>query len=118
MHGGFEDWRLPTTPGTGSGYSNEGEMGYLYYDEGITYSSSGFFDNVQNDHYWYGTLRNPGYPWGFNFDSGYQDYFESGDQYYAWAVRVGDVLVPIPGAVCLFGSGLVVVTASRRKFKR
>jgi hypothetical protein len=29
-YGGFNDWRLPTTPGTGIGELNEGEMGHLY----------------------------------------------------------------------------------------
>ena len=30
---GFEDWRLPATPGTGSGFAGEGEFGHLYYAE-------------------------------------------------------------------------------------
>jgi hypothetical protein len=36
---GYDDWRLPTTPGTITGPVNEGEMGHLYYDEEVTYSS-------------------------------------------------------------------------------
>lgn len=35
VYGGYDDWRLPTTPGTTMEYINEGEMGHLYYDEGI-----------------------------------------------------------------------------------
>ena len=38
---GYDDWRLPATPGTITGPVNEGEMGHLYYDERITYSYEG-----------------------------------------------------------------------------
>ena len=31
--GGVSGWRLPTTPGTASGFTDQGEMGNLYYDE-------------------------------------------------------------------------------------
>lgn len=31
--GGVTGWRVPTTPGTTTGITNEGEMGHLFYDE-------------------------------------------------------------------------------------
>jgi hypothetical protein len=58
----WDDWRLPTTPSTGWVYSNQGEMGHLYYDE-LKLTPSHFpevqeaspFINLQSYIYWSGT---------------------------------------------------------------
>ena len=38
-YGSYNDWRLPTTPGTTHGCINEGEMGHLFHTDGVTISS-------------------------------------------------------------------------------
>jgi hypothetical protein len=99
VYGGYDDWRLSTTPGTTTGYINEGEMGHLYYDEGISSSNPGPFINVEYYYYWSGAeyASSPAYAWYFNFALGFQD-FDVKDyyHYYAWAVRPGDVSAPVP----------------------
>ncbi len=58
--GGFNDWRLPNTPGTGIGFLNEGELGHLYYTTlgnvagGASLNTGPFFD-IQRGRYWLGT---------------------------------------------------------------
>ena len=44
---GYDDWRLPTTPGTSTGFHNEGELAHLFYDEGVSSSASTLFTNVK-----------------------------------------------------------------------
>ncbi len=91
-YGGYNDWRLPITQGTQFGYVNEGEMGHLFYDEGISSSSPGPFNNLRNDLYWTGTVYSPApnHAWFFNPDTGYQDFDTNEAANYAWAVRDGD----------------------------
>ncbi len=75
--------------------------------------------NLQSDVYWSGTeyAPNTNDAWRFNTDDGYQSYRTKNVEFYAWAVRSGDVsAVPVPAAVWLFGSGLVgLIGVSRRK---
>jgi len=102
----FTDWRLPTTPGTIWGYTKEGEMGHLYYDEldnaagGIT--NRGPFQQALNPSYgwpapWFWTSSDYGPPnygaWVFHFNAGYQDPYYKGGGVQQWvlAVRDGDV---------------------------
>jgi hypothetical protein len=120
-------WRLPTTPGTTFGYTNEGEMGHLYYDElhnvaGGPLANKGFFTDLQPYFYWSGSeyaADNYG-AWDFNFDHGYQNAYWK-DYYYdcALAVRSGDAAaVPLPGTVLLLGPALAGIGGLRRKLRR
>jgi hypothetical protein len=125
---GYNDWRLPATPypdatcsGSGSfGYNCSGsEMGHLFYLElGGTAQSSIFtstdpdldkFLNLKAANYWSTdiTYTSPDTDaFLFQFASGGQLGIAKTSTEYAWAVRTGDVLVPLPAAFWLLGSGL------------
>lgn len=116
VYGGFNDWRLPNTlqpdltcsgqiAGDSFGYNCTGsEMGHLYYTElgntaGGPLTNTGPFINMQGN-YWSGTehaLLPTILAWSFNFFNGVQDADSKDSNYYAWAVRDGDVAaVPEP----------------------
>ncbi|MCK4852411.1 MAG: DUF1566 domain-containing protein [Candidatus Omnitrophica bacterium] len=92
----YDDWRLPTAGDTPVvGYNQSGpdnEMEHLYYDEGGG-AIPAEFSNINTAHYWSGTeyAPDPAGAWEFYFANGYQDanyrYFD----FYALAVRPGDV---------------------------
>ncbi|PPD33370.1 MAG: hypothetical protein CTY19_07570 [Methylomonas sp.] len=69
------------------------------------------FSNLQADYYWFGTpyAQSGNRAWSFRFNTGEQYYhLAAGSLMRAWAVRDGDVAtVPMPGAIWLFGSGMV-----------
>lgn len=115
-YGGYDNWRLPTTPATSYGYVNEGEMGHLYYNYGISSSNSGPFINIQDYWLYWATTESGGFA-GFFFGGQYAGIQSavSTDPYanaYVWAVHDGDVsVVPVPGAIWLFGSGLLALFA-------
>lgn len=108
-YNGFDDWRLPTTPGTGSGYLNEGEMGHLYYSElgnpaGGPFSNIGPFIDIQLGYYWTGTETSP------SSDSAFHFYFYMGGYQYidnklngnnVWPVRDGDVVPKLVGGAVI-----------------
>lgn len=126
VYGGFDDWRLPTTLqpdlscsnqssyGGPSGYYCTGsEMGHLAYNElGGTAASSilassdpdlVLFANIQTwwPYYWSSTewAANTQAAWRFRFDLLYMaGGTEKGAEFYAWAVRDGDV--PDDGGIC------------------
>lgn len=89
---------------------------------------NGAIDNLQSSVYWSGTVYAPLYApdpasdaWSFYTSYGLQKYFGQGDQFYAWAVRDGDVAaVPEPEsyAMLLAGLGLVGGVARRRQAVR
>jgi hypothetical protein len=107
-------WTLPTSNAV-SGYDNGSQLGELFYKElgGTAGSSipSGQFSNVQSYVYWSGTeyAANPSVAWLFLTDGGSQGLNYKDGQFFAWAVSPGQVsAVPVPAAVWLFGSGLMV----------
>jgi len=123
---GFNDWRLPDTDASCSGYNCTGsEMGSLWYDTlgntaGGPLTNTGPFSNVQSSSYWSGLEYAPSTDsaWGFHAIIGFQYGADKNSYLYGWAVRSGDVsAVPVPAALWLFGSGLMAllgVARSRR----
>jgi hypothetical protein len=82
--------------------------------------NDGPFSNLEPARYWSKTSYQPDPNWAawvFDFYNGTQDSNFKEDQLYAWAVSPGDSLavVPVPGAVWMFGSALGVMGLLRRK---
>lgn len=136
----YTDWRLASTPSNYPATCNisnctDSEMGHLYHiDLGGTGSSvltTGdpdltLFSNLQSSIYWSSTYFTNGNPnaWVFNFNLGQQftldkvaEYPCCTNEWYAWAVRDGDVgAVPVPAAAWLFSSGLLgLIGVAKRK---
>ena len=122
---GYDDWHLPTTPGTTWGVTNEGDLGHMFYDElggtagqSILTSSDpdlALFNNLQPSWYWTDNEYTP-YPntWSFVFSTGEQHDYDQTAWGYAWAVRV----VPEPISSILFITGGAVLAGrwyQRRK---
>ena len=126
---------------TDIGYNNnstQSEMGYMFFqnlgnlsvfntsgvlrsgssgvDWGVT--NTGLFDNLQNFVYWSAVEYAPNTlnAWGFNTNFGFQHNDPKGHEFYAWAVRSGDVtVVPVPAAVWFMGSALFGLVGFARK---
>ncbi|MFZ4860535.1 MAG: DUF1566 domain-containing protein [Desulfuromonadaceae bacterium] len=127
--GGYTGWRLPTAdPVCGVNYNcTNSELGHLFYTEGgltqgqsITSSAvlPSFFSNMQNSVYWSGTeyAPSPDFAWYFNTDFGIQGIDGKDYNYYAWAVRSGDVAaVPEPGVMGLLGIGALAWAGTRAR---
>ena len=126
---GADGWRLPSSlnsdgsgPCAGSSCTDS-EMGNLYYNVLVNASGSltntGPFSNVQSFHYWSSTEYAPdtSIAWDFFFGNGNQVSLPKPNNLNAWAVQSGKVgAVPVPGAVWLFGSGLLgLIGIARRK---
>jgi len=143
-YGGYSDWRLPNTlvpdsncvfpsGAVSTGYNCTGsEMGHLFYNElgGVAFSdiatthnaNYSLFNNVKSNFYWSGTeyAPNTSLVYGFFFAQGFQEIDSKTNpaDVYAWAVRDGNVAaVPVPGALWLFGSGLMGLAAIARRGK-
>lgn len=130
-----------TFTGTDCGYNvdlSTGEMAHMFYSTlgNVGYyntsgsetgcsgtwpyclTNDGPFSNLQPDFYWSGTSYAPysSDAWYFDFGWGDQASNDKADGFYAWAVRSGDIaLVPVPGAVWLFGGALTLLGAMRRR---
>jgi hypothetical protein len=102
--GGYHDWRLPTTPGTVYGYTNEGEMGRLYFDtlgndQDGPLANKGALPELQPYDYWSGKQFQDdpvNYAWAFDFGTGRQRSIGKNSIAYAIAVRSGGRHVPRP----------------------
>ena len=144
--GGVSGWRLPYTSvaaGAGpTGYNfpvscststeaecRDNEMGYMFfYDLGgisgspILYSGDpnlDLFPSLLSYTYWSGTAIDSLGAWNYYFSGGAVsfDYKFSGDPY-SWAVHDGNIgAVPLPAAMWVFGSGLLVLVGLARRKK-
>lgn len=89
-------------------YDREGN----FNPPGAGFSNPGPFGNFQDFPYWLGVEypKNSNEAMLFNPGNGYQAQRVKTNNYYAFAVRTGDVnLVPIPPSFFLFGSGLILL---------
>ncbi|MCP3907270.1 MAG: DUF1566 domain-containing protein [Oceanicoccus sp.] len=71
--------------------------------------------------YWSGTEYAPptNYAWNFYTNNGYQYIGTKHSEFYAWAVRSGDVgAVPEPSILLLLGAGLAGLGFTKRAAKR
>ncbi|MDO8844110.1 hypothetical protein [Methylicorpusculum sp.] len=112
-------------PGT-----NNSDFGILHDGSWFTSGNAGPFTNAQTNVYWLATEYEPLYwlswvhapgpisAWFFvtyNGGEGYLGGYKY-QQFYAWAVSPGQVAaVPVPGAVWLFGTGLVGLLGLKRR---
>lgn len=144
-YGGFDDWRLPTTPDGTWGYNggNAGkynvtssELGHLYYtslgltaktqttmrsytlQELLVYGS--LFEGLQPGLYWFGTISEmtllPGYQTVWKFDFGRGTQFIEATNNSAYALAVrSPTPVPLPSSVWLFLTGLTVLSLKRSR---
>ncbi len=126
----------------GNNAGNSSELGHLFYtglgnlgemttggdfrsgDSGVDWgvTNSGPFENIQTQ-YWsateYSSTLIPDAVWFFNTYRGIQNVSLTGNAFYAWAVRDGQIAaVPIPAAVMQLGSALICLAAMRRKQKK
>jgi hypothetical protein len=85
-------------------------------------SNVGLVNNLQSDYYWSGTAYAPNpaaYAWDFRPYDSFQDYNSQNNQFYAWAVRPGDVAAPSaapePATLALTFAGLGLAGLARRR---
>lgn len=128
--------------GTDCGYNANpasSEMAHLFFAElgnkslydaggnvqsGYGLVNAGLFTNFQSDSYWSGTMypQIPGYAWFFQTFEGRQGVDDQSNSLYGLAVRPGDVgvvpppvVVPLPAAAWLLGSGLLGLIGVARR---
>jgi len=103
----------------------DNELGYMYYQN----LGGSFLDELTGNQtvgdvtlmniqslYWSGTEFDSNEAWLFSFNGGAQGLNDKHINRYGWAVVDGDVFIPIPPAIWLFGSGLLgLVGIAKRK---
>ncbi len=95
---GYDDWRLPYTDTSCSGYDCTGsEMGHMFYTDLVTSDTPGLFTDVRPFMYWTANEddTDAASAWRFNFSSGYQGTSSKTIGRWAWAVRDGDSAPPV-----------------------
>ena len=81
-------------------------------------TNTGPFSSFQASYYWSDTEYAPdtGNAWYFHFGASSQYFDLKSNDFYAWAVRPGDIAaVPVPAAAWLFGGALALLGAVRRR---
>lgn len=144
VNGTSYNYSLSYNGSTDHGYNNlsrQSELAYMYY---VNLNNIAYYDNYGhpsqlgwdtknagpftdfdfsiNSVYWSETicnLRNDA-AWSFGFYRGYQTVNSNSDMCYAWAVRNGDVVapVPLPSTLFLFVSGLLGLIGIKVRKKR
>lgn len=139
---GVGDWRLPLSDGCISYNCTGSELGHLFYTElggvagygdpmpPLADADLALFANLPAGGFWSATGYLADAAWAFEFgpyDVGRQIYFPKDVEFYAWAVRSGDIgatpavsmaalAVPVPAALGLFISGLIgILSVVRRR---
>ena len=102
----WDDWRLPNVDVNGDGTliacpfatepeCRDNEYGYMFRENGITAAMPGLFSNVQAGIYWSGTEHFPNplsFAQTYHFGLGAIGNHFKTSNFYAWAVRDGDVV--------------------------
>ena len=118
-YAGYTDWVLPSiTQLTNQFSTNLGEAAGSSIADSHN-DSYNLFTNVQSYRYWSSGSASF-LASGFSTSNGFPDDYSQFSQFYAWAVRPGDVAaapaaVPLPGAVWLFGSAMVGLMGLKRR---
>jgi hypothetical protein len=124
-YGNSSQWALPTIPDSNSSAvhnQTDSQMGELFYNElGGLYASSipdsAWFSNEQARDYWFDKeyASIPGTAWVFDANFGLQAITAKTSLNYAWAISPGQLnAVPLPGAVWLFGTGMLGLLGLKR----
>ena len=111
---GLTGWRLPTgdrnqLPGAQNEYLS------IWNDVGGTFINlASEFDDVRVNRYWSGSEVVASFAWFFGTGNGVQNVADEFNQYFAVAVRSGDV-VPEPESLALVLVGLAAAGVARRR---